>query len=85
MRRVATALAVTGLLALGACNRTPAENNAQQVRDAAENKAEGEENKAAEVRETSDNRAEVHENKADAIRETGENQADAIEANDTAR
>lgn len=85
MRRVATALAVTGLLALGACNRTPAENNAQQVREEADNKAEGEENKAAEERETGDNRAEVHENKADTYRATGENEADAIEANDTAR
>lgn len=83
MKGLATALAVTGLLALGACNRTPAENNAQGVRDAAENKAEVYENKAEEVRDTSENRAEGYENRADATREAGENRADSIEANDT--
>ncbi|HYI47137.1 MAG TPA: hypothetical protein VEX35_01615 [Allosphingosinicella sp.] len=82
MKRLATALAVTGLLALGACNRTPAENNAAAVRDAAENKAEGFENKAEEARDSGENRAEGYENRADTTREAAENQADTIEAND---
>ncbi len=85
MKGLATALAVTGLLALGACNRTPAENNAQGVRDAAENKAEVYENKAEEARDSGENQAEVHENRAEATRDAGENQADSIEANDTGR
>lgn len=85
MKGLATALAVTGLLALGACNRTPAENNAQGVRDAAENKAEGYENQAEEAREAGDNRAEGYDNRADSAREAGENRADAMEANETDR
>jgi hypothetical protein len=76
---------VTGLLALGACNRTPAENNAQGVRDAAENKAEGYENKAEEARDAGENRAEGYENRADTTRDAAENQADTMEANDTGR
>jgi hypothetical protein len=83
MRRVATALAVTGLLALGACNRTTAENKADNAREAAENTAETWENKAEEARDAGENRAEAMENKADAARDAGENRADAVEANDS--
>jgi gas vesicle protein len=85
MKRLATALAVTGLLALGACNRTPAENNAANVRDTAENKAEAIDNQADAARDAGENRAEVIENTADAVRDAGENRADAIEANDSGR
>lgn len=83
MRRVATALAVTGLLALGACNRTTAENKADNAVQAAENTAEAWENKAEEARDMGENRAEAMENKADAARDMGENRADAVEANDS--
>jgi len=83
MKRLATALAVTSLLALGACNRTPAENNAAAVRDAAENKAEVIENQADATRDSAENQADATENRADAVRDAGENRADAIEANDT--
>jgi hypothetical protein len=85
MKRLATALAVTSLLALGACNKTPAENNAAAVRDAAENKAEAIDNQAEATRDAGENRAEAIENTADATRDAGENRADAIEANDTGR
>jgi hypothetical protein len=83
MRRVATALAVTALLALGACNRTAADNKAENARDAAENTAATYENKAEEARDTGENRAEAYENKADQARDAGENRADAVEANDS--
>jgi hypothetical protein len=83
MRRVATALAVTGLLALGACNRTAAENKAENVRDATENQADA-------IEEQADNAGTASpqdnlQNQADEVRDAGENRADAIEANDTGR
>jgi uncharacterized membrane protein YqiK len=83
MKRLATALAVTSLLALGACNKTPAENNAAAVRDAAENKAEAIDNQAEATRDAGENQAEAIDNRAEATRDAGENRADAIEANDT--
>lgn len=83
MKGLATALAVTGLLALGACNRTPAENKADNVREATENQADAVDNQAEATREAGDNRADAQENRADSMREAGENRADAIEANDT--
>jgi uncharacterized membrane protein YqiK len=83
MKRLATALAVTSLLALGACNRTPAENKADNVREATENQAEAIDNTADATREAADNQADATENQADAVRDAGENRADAIEANDT--
>jgi hypothetical protein len=82
MKRLATALAVTSLLALGACNRTPAENNAAAVRDATENKAEAIENQADATRDAAENQADATENRAEAVRDAGENAADAIESND---
>jgi hypothetical protein len=83
MKRLATALAVTSLLALGACNKTPAENNAAAVRDSAENKAEAIDNQAEATRDAGENQAQAIENTADATRDAGENRADAIEANDS--
>ena len=83
MKRLATALAVTSLLALGACNKTPAENNAAAVRDAAENQAEAIDNQAEATRDAGENQAEAIDNRAEATRDAGENRADAIEANDT--
>jgi hypothetical protein len=83
MKRLATALAMTSLLALGACNKTPAENNAAAVRDAAENKADAIDNTADAARDAGENQADATENRADAVRDAGENRADAIEANDT--
>ncbi|HVQ09317.1 MAG TPA: hypothetical protein VMS43_12870 [Allosphingosinicella sp.] len=82
MKRLATALAVTSLLALGACNRTPAENKADNVREATENQAEAIDNQAEATRDAADNQATATENRADAVRDAGENRADAIESND---
>jgi hypothetical protein len=82
MRKLAPVIAVAaGLLALGACNRTPAENKADNARDAAANQEEAYDNQAATIRENADNQAAVVENRGDAAREAGEKQADAIEAN----
>jgi hypothetical protein len=85
MKRLATALAVTSLLALGACNKTPAENNAASVRDAAENKAEAIDNQADAARDAGENRADAIENRADSVRDAAENRADSMEANDSGR
>jgi hypothetical protein len=83
MKRLATALAVTSLLALGACSKSPAENKAENVREATENQAEAIDNSAEATRAAGENQADATENRADAVRAAGENQADAIEANDT--
>jgi len=83
MKRLATALAVTSLLALGACNKSPAENKAENIRDAAENNAVAIENEADATRAAGENQADATENRADAVRDAGENRADAVEANDT--
>ena len=47
MKILAPAIAAAGLLALGACNNTPAENAAANVEDATENAADAIENGAA--------------------------------------
>ena len=81
MKRLATALATASLMALGACNNTPAENKAENVREATENQAEAIEEQAdnASTASPQDNL----QNQADQTRDAGENRADAIEANDT--
>ena len=38
MRKVASVLAIAGLLALGACNKSPADKAAENVRDAVQGK-----------------------------------------------
>lgn len=82
MRKLAPVIAVAaGLLALGACNRTPAENNAASVRDAAENLGDAYDNQADTTRAVAENKAEALENRGDAARAAGENHADSIEAN----
>ena len=76
MRKLAPVIAAVGLLALAACNNTPAQNKAENVREAAENQADTLEATGANLQDT-------YENKAEAVRNTAENQADAIEANST--
>jgi vacuolar-type H+-ATPase subunit H len=86
-------LAALGLIAVG-CEQTPADKQAEAVRNATQNQAEevreGAQNQAENVRDAADNvgvRAEDHaeavesagERKADAIEESGEKKAEAIE------
>ena len=80
MKILAQAAVAAGLLALGACTNTPAENAAQNVEMNAENTAdvldEQADNAATEAGEA------ALDNQAAAVRAEGENTADAIEANE---
>lgn len=76
MRILAQAAVAAGLLALAACNNTPAENAAQNVEMTAENVADN-------LEAAGDNAEASLDNQAEAVRTEGENKADAIEANDT--
>jgi hypothetical protein len=69
MKVILNAVAIAGLLTLGACNRSnnAAENRADNIQAAGENKADMYENTAA-----------MYENKADAVRDNAQNAADAV-------
>jgi len=81
MRILAQAAAAAGLLALAACNNTPAENAAANVEAVAENQADIIDDQAYNA--TNEVTEAGLENQAAAVRAEGENKADAIEANDT--
>ena len=81
MRMIVKGAMVGGLMALAACNNTPAENAADNVRESAENTADALDEAADNA--ATENGADALENKADAVRDAAENKADAIEANDS--
>jgi hypothetical protein len=74
MKKLAPLFAAAGLLAIAACNNTPAQNKAENIRDAAENTAD-------QMEATGANIADSYQNKAEAVRNNAENRADAVEAN----
>jgi hypothetical protein len=69
MKVILNAVAIAGLLTLGACNRsnTAADNKADNIQAAGENTAD-----------MYDNTAAMYENKADAVRDNAQNAADAV-------
>jgi hypothetical protein len=69
---------VASLMALGACNNTPAEKAADNVEAVSENQADVLEDKADNA--ATENQADALENKADAVRDAGDNKADAVRA-----
>ena len=74
--KITTTLAVAvGLAALAACNKSPANNAAENITETANNTAEN-------ITETANNMAENitqnAENKADAIKNAAENKAEAV-------
>lgn len=71
MRTVASVLAVAGLLALGACNKSPADKAADNVRAVADNVADN-------IQAAGDNAASALNNRADAVQNTASNRADAV-------
>jgi hypothetical protein len=85
MRKVASVLAIAGLLALGACNKSNADKAADNVRAAAENTADNIEAAASNTASNLENRADAvtdaADNRADAVRNAAENKADRIESN----
>ena len=70
MKMIAKAAMVAGLITLGACTDTPAENAAENIRESAENTSDA-------LEEAADNAS--TENASDAL----ENKADAVEANES--
>lgn len=76
MRNVMKSFAVVGVLALAACNNSPAERQADNVEQAAENTADNFEDMADNA--TNEATEDQLENKADAARAAGDNQSDAI-------
>jgi hypothetical protein len=83
MRKMASVIAIAGMLALGACNKAPsaadnvraaADNSADNIEAAADNTASNYQNAADAVQNAASNRA-------DAVRDAGENRADRMEAN----
>ena len=67
--RILAAVAIAGLVTLGACNKTPQAANVEAVTD----------NTADNMDAMASNASEKAENSADAVRAAGENKADAIE------
>lgn len=73
--------AAAGLLTLAACGgNTPAENAAENVREATENQADYLDQQAYNA--TNEVVEERFENRAEAVRDAGEQKADAIESSD---
>lgn len=81
MKKFVSIAAVAALGMLAACNQTPAENAADQVRENAENTADAMEDQA----DTMNNAMaeDTMEDRADAVREQAENTADAMESTNT--
>jgi len=79
MRMIVKGAMVAGLMALGACNNTPAENKADAIEANADAVADNMEEAADNM--SNDAAADAMENKADAVEDAAENKADAIEAN----
>jgi hypothetical protein len=83
MKLIIKAAAIgAGIIALSACNNTPADNAADNVQEAADNVADNLDAMADNA--TNDATADALENQADATRAAGENKADAIEDNASA-
>ena len=79
MKLIYQAAVAAGLLALAACNNTPAEQAADNIEENGEATAENITDTAENVAE---NITDTAENKADAVEDAAENKADAVEAND---
>ncbi len=80
MKLIIKAAAIgAGIIALSACNQTPAENAADNVEAVTENAADNME--AAADNMTNETAADTMDNAADATRAAGENKAEAIEDN----
>jgi len=76
MKTVLKLAAVASLVALGACSRTPAENNAAAVEDTIDNAVD---NLQAIADNTSNGQvADQISNSADQLRDAGSNAADAV-------
>ena len=76
MKTVLKLAAVACLVSLGACNRTPAENNAANVEQSFENVADNMEAMASNT--SNDQAADALNNRAEQVRDAGDNAADAI-------
>lgn len=74
------ALVGLGVVALAACNRSPTQNAADNVRDAAQNQADALQNQASNMVDAAQNRADALENRASNIVDAAENRADRIES-----
>lgn len=81
MKKFVSIVAIAALGMLAACNQTPAENAADQVRENAENTADAMEDKADTM--SNEMAEDAMENRADAVRDNAENTADAMEATNT--
>ena len=68
------------VVALAACNRSPNQNAADNVRAAAENRADAIENRASNVVDAAQNQADALRNQADQVRDAAENRADRVES-----
>jgi cell division protein FtsB len=77
MRILAMGVAAAGLLALAACNNTPAEQAADNIIENAENTADILEEQADNA--TSEVTEDRLENQADVVRDVAENKAEAVE------
>jgi len=78
MKFLIQSAAAAGLLTLAACGgNTPAENAAENIRDATENQADYLDQQAYNA--TNEVVEERIENQAEAVRDAGENRADAVE------
>ena len=78
MKLLIQSAATAGLLLLAACGgNTPAENAAENIRDASENQADMLDAQAYNA--TNEVVESGLENKAEAVRDAGENRADAVE------
>ena len=80
MRIVALGAVAAGLVALAACNNTPAENKADAIEQNAENTADALEEQADNA--TTDATEDRLENQADAVRDQADNTTDAIRQGD---
>ena len=82
MKTVLKLAAVACLVSLGACSRTPTENNAANLQDAMENVADNMEAIAGDV--SNEAVAENLSNSAEQVRDAGSNAADVIRDSDNA-
>lgn len=76
--KIAAAVGLACVLALGACNKSPSDKLADRVETAADNRADAMEANAAALR----NEAAMLDQRADKTRDVGEARADAIQAAD---
>lgn len=76
--KIAVAVGLACVLALGACNKSPSDKLADRVETAADNRADAMEANAAALR----NEAAMLDQRADKTRDVGEARADAIQAAD---